>query len=54
MNPRTPPAEVAVDVGLGRRLLAAQHPDLASLPLALAPPWALPSTRRTPQPACQL
>ena len=36
MNPRTPPAEVAVDVGLGRRLLAAQHPDLASLPLALA------------------
>ncbi|WP_226925311.1 aminoglycoside phosphotransferase family protein [Georgenia thermotolerans] len=30
-----PAAEVAVDAGLVRRLLAAQHPDLADLPLRL-------------------
>jgi aminoglycoside phosphotransferase (APT) family kinase protein len=30
---RTPPAEVTVDEALVRRLLAAQHPDLADLPL---------------------
>jgi aminoglycoside phosphotransferase (APT) family kinase protein len=31
---RTPPAEHEIDEGLVRRLLAAQHPDLADLPLA--------------------
>jgi aminoglycoside phosphotransferase (APT) family kinase protein len=29
----TPPAEVGIDEGLVRRLLASQHPDLAKLPL---------------------
>jgi aminoglycoside phosphotransferase (APT) family kinase protein len=32
----TPPAEIAVDADLARSLLAAQHPDLADLPIALA------------------
>ena len=32
----TPPAETAIDEGLVRRLLQAQHPDLAGLPLRLA------------------
>lgn len=31
-----PPAEVAIDAGLVRRLLADQHPDLAGLPLTPA------------------
>jgi aminoglycoside phosphotransferase (APT) family kinase protein len=35
-QPGTPPAEVAVDADLVRRLLAAQHPDLAALPLVEA------------------
>lgn len=35
-RPGTPAAEVAVDADLVRRLLAAQHPDLADLPLAEA------------------
>jgi aminoglycoside phosphotransferase (APT) family kinase protein len=35
-KPGTPPAEVAVDAELVRRLLADQHPDLAHLPLAEA------------------
>jgi aminoglycoside phosphotransferase (APT) family kinase protein len=35
-----PEAEVRIDVGLARRLLAAQHPDLAELPLRdLAHGW---------------
>ena len=33
MNTRTPPAEVDIDDHLVRRLLDAQHPDLAGLPL---------------------
>ena len=33
LKPGTPPAEVVVDADLVRRLLAAQHPDLADLPL---------------------
>lgn len=36
LQPGTPPAEVAVDAALVRRLLAAQHPDLAEKPLAQA------------------
>lgn len=32
-KPGTPPAEIEVDADLVRRLLAAQHPDLADLPL---------------------
>ena len=32
----TPPAEVPIDVGLARRLLAAQHPDLADLAISIA------------------
>ena len=32
----TPSAEVDIDAGLVRRLLRAQHPDLAALPIALA------------------
>lgn len=35
-KPGTPPAEVTVDADLVRRLLAAQHPDLAALPLTEA------------------
>ena len=33
---RTPPAELGVDAGLVRRLLADQHPDLAELPVRAA------------------
>ncbi|TMV59696.1 phosphotransferase, partial [Thioclava sp. BHET1] len=33
MKPGTPPAELEIDAALVRRLLAAQHPDLAALPL---------------------
>ena len=33
--PGTPPAEVEIDIPLVRTLLAAQHPDLADLPLRL-------------------
>jgi aminoglycoside phosphotransferase (APT) family kinase protein len=36
MPPGTPPAEIEVDVALARRLLLAQHPDLAGFPLRLA------------------
>jgi aminoglycoside phosphotransferase (APT) family kinase protein len=36
LQPGTPPAEVAVGADLVRRLLAAQHPDLAALPLTEA------------------
>ena len=36
LQPGTPPAEVAVDADLVRRLLTAQHPDLAALPLVEA------------------
>jgi len=32
----TPPAEIAIDADLTRSLLAAQHPDLAGLPISLA------------------
>jgi aminoglycoside phosphotransferase (APT) family kinase protein len=35
VNPGTPPAEVEIDVELVRTLLAAQHLDLANLPLRL-------------------
>ncbi|MCR9094362.1 MAG: aminoglycoside phosphotransferase family protein [bacterium] len=35
MTPKTPPAEVAIDEGLVRRLLRAQHPDLEDRTLAL-------------------
>ncbi|MEM9174558.1 MAG: aminoglycoside phosphotransferase family protein [Myxococcota bacterium] len=34
MAPQTPPAEVDIDTALVRRLLGAQHPDLADRPLA--------------------
>jgi aminoglycoside phosphotransferase (APT) family kinase protein len=34
--PATPPAEIDIDAALARRLLAAQHPDLAHLPIAPA------------------
>lgn len=38
--PGTPAAEIAVDADLARRLLAAQHPDLADQPIAfLASGW---------------
>ena len=36
LHPGTPPAEIAVDAELVRGLLAAQHPDLAALPLTEA------------------
>ncbi|MEJ2022427.1 MAG: aminoglycoside phosphotransferase family protein [Maritimibacter sp.] len=36
MTDRTPPAEVPIDEGLARRLLAAQHPDLADLAISTA------------------
>ncbi len=35
-QPGTPPAEVEVDAALVRRLVAAQHPDLADLPVVEA------------------
>ena len=34
-TPGTPPAEIEIDVALVRRLLVAQHPDLANLPLTM-------------------